>query len=187
MRLTGLIPSVIAGFVLLMLTANSLWADWGPNLLLVRSYGPLFPNVHALSIAAPTILAWVLVFRKKSLAMGVIIGFSVAAIHDFILVGAELALVGRQWELGLYYAVIEAAWLAIAVRYASKGERKLMLLAAVGFSCVLALGIALGDVGTTAPGVLGTPPSFDLKNNLMEILGWVIGPFLWLVPKGGKL
>ena len=169
-----------------MLTFNVFWADWGWNLLLVRSYGPLFPDVHALSVAAPVILAWVLVLRKQSLVMGVLIGFSVAAIHDFILVGAELVLTGAQWELGLSYTIIEIAWLAAAVRYASKGERKLMLLVAVSFVGVLTLGIAMGDIGTTAPGRLNTPAFFDLKNNFMEILGWDVGPVVWLMPKGEK-
>jgi hypothetical protein len=179
----ALVADIIGGLILALLTVNVLWANWGWNLLYVRTDGPLFPGVHALSIAAPVILAWVLVFRKRSVWKGALIGFGVAALHDWVWVVGEIAATGTQWELGVFYAVVELSWLGLAVWFATKEERRLMILSGVGFVVVFLLGVALNDVGTTAP-YRGKAVSFyDVKNNLMEIFGWVVGPMLWLVPK----
>lgn len=177
------LSSIFAGFALAVATANSLWANWSWDVILVRSYGPLFPDVHALSVGSVVVAAYVMCWRKKSLVKGVLLGFSIVPVHDFIWAGGELVISGSEHDLGLTYAVMYAALLAGTLYVASRRERTTIGLSALPMLAIFLIGLVFNLGGTIVSGQGGTLKFDNPISNIGEIAGWATGALVWISRK----
>lgn len=165
----------------------TVWSDWGAGPLFARTYSPIFPEAHSLSLLAVLVGAYFLMNRRQSIVQGVLLGLSVAPMHDFVWMAGDVAIVGYVGDTGWHWAAFEAVCLSVAFYYANPRDRRTMLMVAVPLAIAFFAGVwpfQTSGTLTQAPNGWGAWPHsqyyYSVKDNVAEIVTWAIGPVVWI-------
>jgi hypothetical protein len=158
--------------VLLLMTLNAVLADWNLSsvwgFLLSTTYGPLFPGVHAFSVASVVVATYWVVWATKSLPMGVLVGGATVAVHELTWAGLGL-LSNIHNVITPFYALVYIAILAVALAVVHKKHKALILwVAAVSVSYYVILLVA-GVIPYSNPALDG-----------IAVMGWVLPSSVWV-------
>jgi len=172
---------------------NGLWADWTWNpvwdFLFARSYGPLFPAVHASSVLAVCLTAFCLACRVRSLSKGVVLSFTVATFRDYSCAFGYVILYGMMptrsdiGELGWFYFAADLAILILALTVANRDQiKRIGASVAVAASYYLAIYLVGLNGSTLINGVGPSPLFYSPAQNAIEVFGWILPCIPWWVP-----
>jgi hypothetical protein len=178
----GYVPTVLCIYAFALLLASGVLADWRPSLLgvfLAQTYGPLVAGSNAISVLACCAMILYLWRVTKSFRMAVLLGFATMGIHEFIFAGFEVVTLGRNMNMGPLDVVVEAAFIAGAVYYANRTERKILVLIPV-----LIIGYWLAfyaiDIGNWGR-LVSYPAGQTVFNNVQVMYDQILTVFAWFL------
>jgi hypothetical protein len=182
-------------FMLLVLTADGLYADWSFNpvydIVFAKVQLNLFFNAHASSILAIVCAAYYMAFvRKDGLAVAVFAAFGTASMHELgLYVVDEVAFKTTSGANAIYAAYLLVflviGWVIIK-RYHKRVWAATLALTLAWYFVLAGLTLSGYGVGSTLSSTVPFAQSALFYNpitNLAEVVSWLAPVSLWFLPR----